>query len=97
MRLIGLTISINGEMPNYESDLMREIFEWFKDKGYHYALILDQKTRPYGMYLLQTDSPRVTLTEERCEDFLTKYNSKGVKYRLKSLEDVFELDFIPKE
>lgn len=94
MRFLALTIIVDNEIPSYKEGIMKEIGDWFISNGYYYDKILDRTTRPEGIYFFRTNTKEIKLTKEECERFLERYRERNVKYKLTSLEDAFELDFI---
>ena len=96
MRFIALTISIDNKIPSYQDGIMREIKDWFVSKDYFLTLERDLKTKPQGFYLFETKNIKLDLPIDECEKFLERYKKDKVKYKLTSLEDVFELDFVSK-
>jgi len=96
MRIISLTVAVNNEITSYKEGIMKEILEWIMDKGYHRELILDRTTKPLGIYFLMIHQKEIKLTKEECENFLDKYKSRGLEYKLIALEDAAELSFVSK-
>jgi len=95
MRFVALTISIDNKVPSYQDGIMKEIKNWFVSKDYFLTLERDLKTKPQGFYLFETNK-EINLSLKECETFLERYKKDKVKYKLTSLEDVFELSFISK-
>jgi hypothetical protein len=73
MRFLALTIRINDEVPSYREGIMKEIGNWFLDKGYYYSLILDKTTKPLGIYFFETNEGEIKLSMEECKKFLEQY------------------------